>query len=493
MFALFACRALCEVKLKDIDGETEVEFGTATDGKDRYVIILNSGDFYYMNLVPAIVCPAILQNPLKTKLLHYYKNSNVPLKYAVVDIPKNEGFNAIINSITVPLLLNTNLNPNTKKTNIVFVSEEKITLFVESNSENKVNYLVEGLNEPQPIKESTEIPVNRGKIVTVTIDWTSVSKPFFIVKDIMIGAKLDFNTHFNCGPFYYTKETNYFDLAQDCKTPSSKDQIRSLNSYAQDVFIGDLQKIAIPEKSFVTLVLLSRTGGYVDFEAVMKNGTRITPRKLLDTSIYFHTEGTLEISSISVPYVRINYLKTDSWPTNAKVFVKPGLSQLKVTSNLNEADKADTLYQQGQFILVSANNYGLPFVFDGCDVLKKKFYNYNSQDMDNFVDPSKNYYEYPGAYAVTLPENGYCNFVYKINGFKYTNADGFDRVGTNIAESRLQVGKVEETDPSGAGNRNLTIIISIVVVVVVIIIIIVVVVCVIKKKNKGGKSSSSSK
>lgn len=122
MFAFLACIANCIVSTKDIKSQTDIIFGNSPDrNKDRYAIILNSRDFKIISSDIWVNCPVILKNWNKGTFKPSTNISNQTMLYTTVDLPKNEGADFVLSTITVPLILNPSKN-SPKKTNVVFIS-----------------------------------------------------------------------------------------------------------------------------------------------------------------------------------------------------------------------------------------------------------------------------------------------------------------------------------------------------------------------------------
>lgn len=492
MFALFACLALSKVQTEYIPDETEIDFGSASDTNtnDLYVFILNSGDFY--DVTNNRQCPSILKNPGKVKFRHTDPTSDVFFKYYKGEIPKEASVNVIFNSITVPLILKPTSSP--MLTFLVFISDHGRSIYVDSNNKDKVKYVVEHDGESHPQTKSvdgaTTINVAENMVAMISIDRSSIpSDIFFMVKDIGLIGTLDSKYHYNCGCFYFTADKNAINLATDCADPTPKQTITKLEGPETDVYIVKPQKINVPANSFVTLIKLQETGKQINFKATDKNNG-VYNHFPQETSIYFKAEGTLEISSEQVPYVRVNLINTENWPKDAKIYVKLGLSEIKFTSDVNEADTANSKVVEGRFILVSANNYNMPLDIEKDSDVEEKFYTYEGKYTNSRSGVVENYKNLPGSYVVSLPQKGHCSFVYKVNGFKYTGSDGFGASGAMVNLNQFIIGVNPTSDPNsqlymyigiGAGAA-----------VLIIIIIIIICCCCCKKKGKKEKSSSSS-
>lgn len=495
MFALLACLTLCQVQEKEINIPTEINFGSADDStkNNRYAIILNSGDFLKQDDLEFkyVQCPAIIQNPGKTTF-HHKDSKMKTIKYAVVDIPKDEGFNVIINSITVPLLLNPLKHSGKQKTNLVVVSDQQIKLHLNTNSNTAVKYQFEGNSNSENLN-AFDFDIGANKIFRLYIDWSNLQTAsgfIFMIREIELLGILDKNTNYNCGAFYYEDKDNFFNLAQDCRIPTLKENVTRLDTYEKDVFIGEPQKIAVPAQSFVTLVLLQYTKEKIKYFVTMNDGIVVRAEGTSQNSFYFHTEGTLEIKSDYVPYVRVNYIKTQSWPKKANVYVKTGLAPIQITSDIT--GNFD-VHEKDPFILVSANNYGYLFNIGNCGN-NYQFYNYNGTDTMNLVDPAINYREYPGAFYLTINQGSYCRFFYSVNGREYNyEVDGV--TFNSEVQYSLQVGTEPEEKPDHDKMKlYITIGAAAGGAVVLIVLIIIVIACCIKKKgDKSSSTSSSSK
>lgn len=278
----------------------------------------------------------------------------------------------------------------------------------------------------------------------------------FQVLDVKLSKKLNEDAQFNCGPFYYSNETTFFNNSLEIDD-KKKDLVKTLKPPGQDVYIYQRQSISIKANTLVTLFLLQSSGSQVNFVAIQQNGDTIKPNDGI-FSLHFLADGTLEVWSDYVPYVRINLVRTHKWPAGANVFIKTGITPLEFTG---DSASGKIISQTKPFVLVSINNYVNPQIAkkseDGIDVT---FYDYNSNDLTNMTlnyDPKA----YPGSYIVSLKHNNTVKFMYLFNNKEYE--DEQEVVSSAYDNRLLDVNKGEKKGLSGGLIAGIVIIVLIII------------------------------
>lgn len=496
----FLCALACSIERRKIETSTTTHnFGTATNGKRRYIIFFNPADLTIDDKAAPVTMISDDQD-------HRIKALRPPtwMEYEIFDVDDSDYVDFILNTWDVPLV--NKLFNKTVTQHYVFVGPTKRTIYFDllnpknKNYDTRIKFTSNGKTDYTSSSYAFEAEKGQMGELTIqqvvndpiqfTIQTIDLDQPIF-EKDSYVFEKFYGDTSFNIylnystGPFYGSHNEHTLSASRSGVTEGYRYSYVPGNPWEKGICqcnIGKKEReIAIPAK---TLVIINRPYHSKNEITTYYKDANDKKHKIDKSVIWFKDSAYLGMKSNGkIPFVSLSSFSTDLWPSVGSYYFYLG-SEIFTLKTLEDDVKVKT----AESFVVASGVYGQQYIsqINGNGAKLEMFSPYGKKINKETVGPIAYHVKFP-----SLSMNGSFGVTYDLSSLilfkefsERTYTQEFMEIGTNTTTN--QEGREPFTWKHYA-------VIAGIVVAVILIIVVIAVLCNRRKHDSSSGSYSSSR